>query len=98
MSTLDLPLYAGKPQRKVPGTDVTAVTMRASADRSIRQYVLFDADGNRLGDVAAHGARRGFIRAGSHLGHGVYEPSRGDVHFDSLAEVAQHLTAARSAP
>lgn len=68
---LSLPLYADRPQRKVPGTDVIAVTMYASGDRSVRHYTLFTAEGERLDNVAYHG--RTLARAaGYHRGHGVW--------------------------
>ena len=88
MNDLSMPLYANKPSRKVPGTDVTAVTMYASSDRTVREYVLFDADGNRLGDVTSH--TRGLARsAGYHLGHGVWRHD--SVSFRNLTEAARYF-------
>lgn len=89
MPALDLPLYANQPQRKIPGTDVIAVTVYASSDKTVRHYVLFDAEGNRLGKVSNH-CRRLAQSAGYHLGHTSYDARRME-HFRNLAEAAEHL-------
>lgn len=86
---LDLRIYADKPRRRVPGTDVTAVTMRSSSDRTVREYVLFRADGSRLGRVSSH-ARRLAVAAGYHEGQGSYDPRR-HTHYRNLTEAALGL-------
>ena len=97
--SLGLPLYADKPQRKVPGTDVTAVLFHSwgKGYGSVRQYVFFDAEGNQIGKASNHGSRPGFVRAGYHLGHGVYSVTSGQETFANLTEVAQHLLALANA-
>ena len=48
----DMPLYASKPQRRIPGTNVVAVTMYRSNDRTVQEVALFTTDGEvSLGTV-----------------------------------------------
>ena len=48
----DLPLYAERPQRRIPGTNVVAVTMYRSADKTVHEVTLFTEDGQaRLGTL-----------------------------------------------
>jgi len=55
---LELPLYASKPRRTVPGTDVVAVTMYRSTDNSVREFALITKDGQAyLGAVKYHGPK-----------------------------------------
>lgn len=55
---LTVPLYATKPQRRIPGTDFIAVTMHRSADGTVREYALFTSDGTvSLGTVHFHPRR-----------------------------------------
>lgn len=94
--SLHLPLYASKPQRRIPGTDVIAVTMYASDDRSVRQYSLFTADGYILGNISSHSSQIGGS-AGYHLGTGLYSITRGGRTFRNLAEAAAYLLANKEA-
>jgi len=48
----DMPLYAEKPQRRIPGLNVVAVTMYRSNDRTVQEVALFTEDGQvSLGTV-----------------------------------------------
>lgn len=42
---LALPLYASKPQRRIPGTTCVAVTMYRSHDGSVASYAILTEDG-----------------------------------------------------
>lgn len=44
-NSLELPLYADKPRRRVPGTNVVAVTMYRSGDKTVQTVALFTEDG-----------------------------------------------------
>jgi len=56
MSTnpLTYPLYADKPKRTIPGTDVVAVTMYRSQDNTVRRFALITKDGAHLGNANYH--------------------------------------------
>lgn len=44
-NTLELPLYANQPKRRIPGTNVVAVTMYRSNDKTVQTVHLFTEDG-----------------------------------------------------
>ncbi len=91
-SALALPVYANKPQRRVPGVDgVVAVTnySTGTGNGHIRQYSLFTEEGEYLGKFSAH-SRRIAQSAGYHLGHGSYDPRTMD-YFQNMPQVAQYL-------
>jgi hypothetical protein len=93
MADINLRLYAEKPQRRIAGTDFIAVTMYAAQDKSYRQYTLFDADGNRLGNVTSHGSRVG-RPAGYHEGHGAHDYRKRT--FRNLFEAASAFAAEKN--
>jgi hypothetical protein len=83
---------ADRPRRRIPGTDCVAVTLYASADRSVRHYAILNGDGSRLGTVAYH--PRGRIRAaGYHRGTGQYDARTMAPLGRNLTEAAQALLA-----
>lgn len=43
-SNLTIPMYADKPQRRIPGTTATAVTLYKSHDGTVRQYAIMTPD------------------------------------------------------
>jgi hypothetical protein len=60
-NTLLLPVYASKPQRRIPGTNCVAVTMYRSNDGSVREYAVFTADGTAsIGRAHWQGKRKAF--------------------------------------
>lgn len=86
---IELPLYASKPQRRISGTDLIAVTMYASTDRTVREYAIFTADGESLGTVYYGKASRAIYR-GSEYGHTSYS-SLTTKRYGSLADAALAL-------
>lgn len=86
---LTVPLYADKPRRRISGTDLIAVTMYASGDKSVREYTIFTADGQTVGSVYYGKATRSIYR-GSEYGHRSSK-SHGDRRWGSLAEAALAL-------
>ncbi len=89
-NALSLPIYARKPQRRIPGTDAIAVTVYASGDRTVRHYTLFTTDGVRLGDVSNHSKRLG-VAAGYHQGHGSFNVCSGQESWSNLTDAATAL-------
>jgi hypothetical protein len=47
-SMLEIPLYANKPQRRVPGTNVVAVTTYRSEDKTVQTVTLITEDGQTM--------------------------------------------------
>jgi hypothetical protein len=47
--TIEYPLYADKQKRRLPHSDVTAVTLYRSSDGTVREYDLFTDDDAYLG-------------------------------------------------
>jgi hypothetical protein len=91
-SSLSLPLYAKYPRRTIPSTDVIAVTVYASKDRTVREYDLFTAEGDHLGTVSYHG--KALARAaGYHRGHGCW--THRSESWQNLTEAARALLAAK---
>jgi hypothetical protein len=55
--TLDYPLYANKPKRHLPNSDVIVVTMYRSTDGTVAEYALFTDDDAYLGCCYYHPKR-----------------------------------------
>lgn len=60
---LTLPLYASKPQRRIPGTNVVAVTMYKSHDGTVASYALLTADGKAHLGTAHYQHRKTMTRS-----------------------------------
>lgn len=82
--------YADNPARRIPGTDVTAVTVYRSTDGTVRHYALYHPTLGDLGNVAYHG-RSLAVSAGYHRGHGVYDPRKHNDWWPSLGYAADTL-------
>lgn len=61
---LELPIYANKPQRRIPGTNFVAVTMYRSNDNSVREFTIFTADGKAILGTAHYHPKRSYFPAG----------------------------------
>jgi hypothetical protein len=85
---LEMPLYADRPQRRIPGTKAVAVTMRQSADRSVAEYAIFTEDGlGHLGTAYFQPARLARPRCYAMVSC----PSFRDETFKNLAEFAREM-------
>ena len=87
-NTLALPLYANKPQRRIPGTKAVAVTMYKSHDGSVAEYAVFSTDGEAyLGNAYFRPKRSIFPR--SYATKSV--PHMHDERFATLTEFALEM-------
>lgn len=85
---LTLPLYATKPQRRIPGTRCIAVTLYKSDDGSVAQYAILTDDGQAHIGKAFYQPKRRFHARGYAM---VQSPTLRDETFRNLTEFATEI-------